>query len=104
MPDRLDSDEERMHAYRHLFARGTLGPRVLSDLMQYARLLDAGIENTDRGQEFMAGRRDVICYILDAMGLSRHYEEIARVLVKAKTRPPDQKQEEGDTDAFDELA
>jgi hypothetical protein len=87
--------------FRYLFARGTLGPRVLADLMSYAMVLDPGMEPEPRGQDFMAGRRDVVLYILDCMGISKDYEAIAKALASAKVRQPEPEQTEGDTDAFD---
>jgi len=99
VPERLEDKDDRRRAYRYLFARGRVGPKVLADLMAYAGILDAGMEADDRSQEFWSGRRDVVLYILTALGLSHDYEAIARAILRAPVKEPQPQQEEGDYDA-----
>ncbi|MBW1723750.1 MAG: hypothetical protein JRJ78_17105 [Deltaproteobacteria bacterium] len=97
MPELLE-DSERQRIYRRVFASGALGPRVLGDLMSYAMVLDAGMEPDPRGQDFMAGRRDVVLYILDCMGITQDYEAIARALAKTRVKPPQPKPQTAEGD------
>lgn len=92
------ADDDRLKAYRHVFGRGRLAKKVLADLMAYAMVLERGIEPDGRGQDFMAGRRDVVVYILNSMGIGSDYEDIARALAGVRVPQPQPEQMEADHD------
>lgn len=96
-----DNEAQLRKLYRYCFARGTVGPQVLADLMAYAGVLDAGMEPDPRMQDFWSGRRDVVLYILSCMGMSQDYLDIARAMIKAPVRAVEPRPTEGDNDAFD---
>lgn len=81
--------------FRRVFSTDE-GQAVLADLLEFVGFWDNGPRADPRMSNRDLGQKDVVYFILDRIGLSSDYREVARSLLAIPSGPPAEEQQEGE--------